>query len=69
MIYKQIQNPINNLISSIQRLSDNSFIPLVKDNTDYQQFKKDIANGAELQDANGNVMTAAQVQSFLSTLP
>ncbi len=69
MIYKQIQNPINNLISSIQRLSDNSFIPLVKDNTDYQQFKKDIANGAELQDASGTVMTASQIQAFIATLP
>ena len=26
-------------------------------------------NGAELQDADGNVMTAEQVQDFLATLP
>jgi hypothetical protein len=25
-------------------------------NTDYQAFKKDLANGAELQDADGNVI-------------
>ena len=25
-------------------------------NTDYQTFKKDLANGAELQDAEGNVI-------------
>ena len=38
-------------------------------NTDFQQFKSDIASGAELQDAEGNVMTAEQVQEFLATLP
>ena len=26
------------------------------DNTDYANFKKDLANGAELQDADGNVI-------------
>ena len=38
-------------------------------NTDYQQFKLDLAEGAELQDADGVVMTAEQVQAFLATLP
>ena len=35
---------------------------------DYQTFKADIANGAELQDAEGNVMTKEQVQTFLGGL-
>ena len=38
-------------------------------NTDYQQFKSDIANGVELQDVDGVAMTAEQVQAFLETLP
>ena len=69
MIYKQILDNFANKIAIIQRLSDTAFIPLVKDNTDYQQFKKDIANGAELQDASGTVMTSSQIQAFIATLP
>jgi len=39
------------------------------DNTDYQQFKKDLANGVELKDAEGNQMTPEQITTFLETLP
>lgn len=53
----------------IKRLADSAYIPFDPANTDYVQFKLDIANGAELQDADGNVMTAEQVQAFLATLP
>ncbi len=53
----------------IKRLADTAFIPFDPANTDYQRFKLDITNGAELQDADGNVMTAEQVQAFLATLP
>lgn len=38
-------------------------------NTDYQTFRKDVAGGVELQDADGNVMTQAQVDDFLKTIP
>ena len=38
------------------------------DNTDYQQFKKELAEGASLKDAEGNDMTAEQITSFLGTL-
>jgi hypothetical protein len=40
----------------IIRLSDNACIPMVDDNTDYANFKKELADGAELQDAEGNVI-------------
>jgi len=33
-----------------------------------QQFKKDLTNGVQLQDANGVVMTADQVTAFLGAL-
>jgi len=39
------------------------------DNTDYQQFKKDIASGVQLTDANNNVMTSEQANTFLATIP
>ena len=52
------------------RLSDNAFIPFDPDNTDYINFKKEIAEEtAQLQDADGNTMTAAEAKSFVATLP
>ena len=50
------------------RLSDNAFIPFDPANTDYQTFKKDIAEGKTLQDADGNQMTAEQIKELLDTL-
>ena len=44
-------------------------IPFLVDNTDYQRFKSDLANGAELKDADGNVMTSEQITEFLESLP
>jgi hypothetical protein len=41
---------------SIKRLSDNAYIPFDPANTDYQNFKKEVLDGAELQDAEGNVI-------------
>ena len=39
------------------------------DNTDYANFKKEVLAGAELQDADGNVMTQAEADAFIATLP
>ena len=58
----------SNSVSKIELPSVLS-IPFDPANTDYQQFKTDVLGGAELQDADGNVMTQAEVQSFLETLP
>ena len=38
------------------------------DNTDYQTFKKDLAQGTSLKDAEGNDMTAEQITTFLQGL-
>jgi hypothetical protein len=38
------------------RTTDGACIPFAVDNTDYANFKKDLADGAELQDAEGNVI-------------
>jgi hypothetical protein len=38
-------------------------------NTDYAEFKKSVAEGAELQDADGNVMSAEAAQEFIRGLP
>jgi hypothetical protein len=55
--------------TSVQRLSDNAFIPFDPANTDYQQFKKDVLAGEQLQDADGNVMTQEEADTFINELP
>jgi hypothetical protein len=37
-------------------------------NTDYAEFKKAVTAGAELQDADGNVMSPEAAQQFIATL-
>jgi hypothetical protein len=51
---------INNDESSV------AFKPFA-DNTDYANFKKEVLAGAELQDADGNVMTDAK--AYVASLP
>jgi hypothetical protein len=55
--------------SRVIKRSDNVWIPIAPDNTDYQNFKKEVLAGAELQDADGNVMTQAEADAFIATLP
>jgi hypothetical protein len=52
---------------SVIRLEDGAAIPFAPDNTDYANFKKEVLAGAELQDADGNVMTDAA--EYVRTLP
>jgi hypothetical protein len=47
----------------------NSFGVTDPANTDYQTFKKEVLAGAELQDADGNVMTQEQADDFIKELP
>ena len=68
-MYKLIKDKITQETNSVQRQSDGAFIPLHNDNTDYANFKIDLANGAELSDANNTVMTANQISAFIATLP
>ncbi len=50
------------------RLSDMAYIPMNPDNTDYANFKKEIlADEAQLQDADGNVM--ADAKDYVKELP
>lgn len=56
-------------IKCVVRVSDNAFIPFDPANSDFQQFKLDLADGVELQDADGNTMTAEEVAEFVATLP
>jgi len=57
-------------IPAVKRLSDTAFIQFDPANTDYANFKAQIMAGeAELQDADGNVMSPEAAQAFVATLP
>jgi hypothetical protein len=70
-MYKQLWNSIENIVSTtmVIRLADIAYIPTNPANTDYQHFKKEVLTGAELQDADGNTMTAEEAKQFIATLP
>ena len=55
----------------IQSTGEESFIsfPIQADNPNWIILKKSILAGAELQDADGNVMTQEQANEFIETLP
>jgi hypothetical protein len=55
MIYKLIIDPFTGKECGVFEPSIGC-IPFDPANTDYQTFKKDLADGAELQDAEGNVI-------------
>ena len=65
--YKLDFNSLANKVTTVYR-SDGWSIPFDPANTDYQQFKKDLAEGTSLKDAEGNDMTAEQITVFLGTL-
>ena len=68
-MYKlQPNHPITNeKPQSVIRTNDGACIPFDPANTDYQNFKKEVLAGAELQDADGNVMTDSV--TYVRTLP
>ena len=70
IMYKLVTPLFGTKSTSVQRLSDNAFIPFDPANTDYAQFKKAISEEtAQLQDAEGNLMTAQAAKDFIKELP
>jgi len=71
-MYKLFKSPRTSEIVSVFREDPDGqiwSIPFAPDNTDYQAFKKEVLAGAELQDADGNVMTQEQADDFIKELP
>jgi hypothetical protein len=55
---------------SIIRLSDNAYLPFDPANRDYRQFVSQInADEAQLEDVDGNLMTAEEAKAYVATLP
>ena len=70
-MYKLLKN-IKNDVIGVSILIGNILysIPFDPANTDYANFKKEIlADEAQLQDAEGNTMSAAEAKEFVATLP
>lgn len=69
-MYKQIKELFTDRIECIKLLSDNVFIPFDPANTDYQTFKAQInADEAQLESADGVVMSPDEAKAFVATLP
>jgi hypothetical protein len=68
MDYKLLKDKETGLTYGALRSDGWSFI-FDPANTDYQTFKKEVLAGAELQDADGNVMTQEQADAFIASLP
>ena len=69
MQYKLIKSPLTGQINAVTIIGKNICIPFDPANTDYQNFKKEVLAGAELQDADGNVMTQEQADELIKELP
>ena len=70
-MYKLIKDPITGQIKIVQRQQGDFLlsIPFAPANTDYANFKKEIlADEAQLQDADGNTMTAEQAKTYVGGL-
>jgi hypothetical protein len=69
-MYRLIKSIISQQVVSVLRTADNTFIPFDPANTDYANFKTAILEDkAQLQDADGNTMTAEQAKDFIKELP
>jgi hypothetical protein len=55
-MYKKCNDYQGQPAESVIRTADGACIPFDPANTDYANFKKDLADGAELQDADGVVI-------------
>jgi hypothetical protein len=68
-MYKLIKN-IDDSSASVFRQIDNTSFPFAPANTDYANFKREInADEAQLEDADGNVMSADAAKAYVATLP
>jgi len=70
-MYQLQKDSVLDKVCAVNKATDNGMmsIPICADNTDYANFKKEVLAGAELQDADGNVMTQEQADDFIKELP
>jgi len=73
MIYTRVKGFRGSAESCVEKIQEDGItfsIPFAPDNTDYANFKTAILEDkAQLQDADGNTMTAEQAKDFIKELP
>ena len=71
MIYKLYKAFPSDVVNAVMTINSDPCISVLFDpnNGDYANFKKEVLAGAELQDADGNVMTQEQADDFIKELP
>ena len=68
--YKQAAPIIYGPPESIIRLNDGACIPFAPGNTDYDRFKTEIlTDQAQLEDPDGNPLSAEEAKLYVSELP
>ena len=67
MIYKML--PKNGDDPQIFARIDDDGLCRLTCTAEHQEFQEHLKNGAKLQDADGNVMSAEAAQAFVATLP
>jgi hypothetical protein len=67
MIYKML--PKNGDDPQIYARIDDDGLCRLTCIAEHQEFQQHVKNGGELQDADGNVMSAEAAQAFVATLP
>ena len=69
-LYKTIGSSVENACMKVNANGSITSFIFTVDNTDYTNFKKEIlADEAQLQDADGNTMSAEQAKTYVATLP
>jgi hypothetical protein len=69
-MYKLYADTFEGPVKAVLRVTDGAAIPFDPANTDYQTFKAQInADEAQLEDADGNLITAEEAKAFVATLP
>jgi len=63
-------SPISGKTEMVELVGFNEWIPFDTSNTDYQNFKYQINHDeAQLEDADGNLMTPEAAKAYVATLP
>lgn len=69
-MYKLQKDPLTGKVNSVSVIGEEKYIPFDPANTDYQQFKYQINHDeAQLEDADGNVMSPEAAKAYVATLP
>ena len=70
MIYKLQKTLFSDTAIAVTIVGQAISIPFDPENTDYQNFKTQINDSsAQLEDANGTLMTPTQAKAYVATLP